>query len=96
MFTEIKRAKLCHFAMLLKKPRTTSMDAKQFMKQVVGDQEEVNWTDKTARSRGKISPYHTDNQSKGCKKCNYCGAKPSHPRKKCCAVLFKYVLPRNI
>ena len=71
----------------------SSTDAKRLMRQVRGDQEQVNWTDKTAGSKGKNRQHQTYNQSKGLHKteCNYCGAKPSHPREKCRAVLQKYV-----
>ena len=71
----------------------SSTDAKRLMRQVRGDQEQVNWTNKTTQSKGKSRQYRPDTQSKGWQKseCNYCGAKPSHPREKCRAVLLKYV-----
>ena len=51
-----------------------STDARILMRQMRGDQEQVNWGNRTSRSKEK----------------NYCGARPSHPREKCRAVMFKY------
>ena len=70
----------------------SSTDAKRLMRQVRGDQEQVNWADKTSRSKGKNPQPPSDNQRKGSyqNECNYCGARPSHPKEKCRAVVFKY------
>ena len=57
-----------------------------------GDQEQVNWADKTSRSKGKNPQPPSDNPRKGSyqNECNYCGARASHPKEKCRAVVFKY------
>ena len=71
----------------------SSTDAKRLMRQVRGDQEQVNWADKTSRWKGKNPQPSADNQRKGLyqNECNYCGARPSHPREKCRAVILKYM-----
>ena len=55
-----------------------------------GDQEQVNWADKTSRSKGKNPQPPSDNPRKGSyqNECNYCGARASHPKEKCRAVVF--------
>ena len=70
----------------------SSTDARRLMRQVWGDQEQVNWADKTSRSKGKNPQSPSDNQGKGShqNECNYCGARPSHPREISRAVTFKY------
>ena len=70
-----------------------STDAKRLMRQVRGDQEQVNWEDKTSRSKEKNPQPPSDNQRKGSyqNECNYCGARPSHAREKCRAVTFKHM-----
>ena len=70
-----------------------STDAKRLMRQVRGDQEQVNWEDKTSRSKGKNPQPPSDNQRKGSyqNECNYCGARPSHAGEKCRAVTFKHM-----
>ena len=71
----------------------SSTDAKRLMRQVRGDQKQVNWADKTSRWKGKNPQPSADNQRKGLyqNECNYCGARPSHPREKCRAVILKYM-----
>ena len=46
------------------------------MRQVWGDQEQVNWADRTSRSKGKNPHSPSVNQPKGSHQteCNYCGA----------------------
>ena len=53
----------------------SSTNAKRLMKQERGDQEQVNWADKTSRSKGKNPQPPSDNQRKGSyqNECNYCG-----------------------
>ena len=69
-------------------------DARRLMRQVRGDQEQVNWTEKASQS--KQNSTRSQNQSNGKEsfrrqsECNYCGASPSHPKEKCRAVLLKY------
>ena len=48
---------------------------------------------KTSRSKGKNPQPPSGNQRKGSyqNKCNYCGARPSHPREKFSAVIFQYM-----
>ena len=65
------------------------------MRQVRGDQEQVNWTEKSPQVNAK--KFQPSNRSQGKRssqkqpECNYCGATPSHPKDKCRAVLLKYV-----
>ena len=72
----------------------SSTDAGRLMRQVRGDQEQVNWTEKASQS--KQNNTHSQSQRNGKEssrkqsECNYCGATPSHPKEKCCAYLFKY------
>ena len=70
----------------------SSTDAKRLMRQVRGDQKQVNWADKTSRSKGKNPQPPSDNPRKESNQneCNYCGARPTHPEEKCRAVAFKY------
>ena len=58
-----------------------------------GDQEQVNWVKITSPSKGKNPQPSSDNQRKGShqNECNYCGARPNHPREKCRAVISKYM-----
>ena len=71
----------------------SSTDVKRLMRQVQGNQEQVNWADRTSHSKGKNPQPPSDNQCKGLyqNECNYCGARPSHPREKCRAVIVKYM-----
>ena len=72
----------------------SSTDARRLMRQVRGDQEQVNWTEKASQS--KQNNTHSQSQRNGKEssrkqsECNYCGATPSHPKEKCRAYLFKY------
>ena len=72
----------------------SSTDARRLMRQVRGDQEQVNWNEKASQSKQNSS--RSQNQSNGKEsfrrqsECNYCGASPSHPKEKCRAVLLKY------
>ena len=73
----------------------SSTDARRLMRQVRGDQEQVNWTEKASQS--KQNSTRSQSQSNGNiessrkrPECNYCGATPSHPKEKCRAFLFKY------
>ena len=69
-------------------------DARRLMRQVRGDKEQVNWTEKASQS--KQNSTRSQNQSNGKEsfrrqsECNYCWALPSHPKEKCRAVLLKY------
>ena len=69
-------------------------DARRLMRQVRGDQEQVNWTEKASQS--KQNSTHSQSQRNGKEssrkqsECNYCGATPSHPKEKCRAYLLKY------
>ena len=66
---------------------------KKLTRQLLGDKELVKWADKSSRSKGKNHHPQSVVQRKGShgSHSNYRGAKPRHPREKCCAVLFKYV-----
>ena len=70
----------------------SSTDALRLMRQVRGDQEQVNWTKKASQS--KQNSTRSQSQS-NCKEpstkqpeCNYRGATPSHPKEKCRAFLL--------
>ena len=69
-------------------------DARRLMRYVRGDQEQVNWTEKAFQSNQNSTPSESQNNSKKSSRnpfqCNYCGATPRHPKKKCCAFLLKY------
>ena len=73
----------------------SSIDARRLMRQVRGDQEQVNWTEKSPQVNAKKFQPSNRSQGKGSSQkkpeCNYCGATPSHPKHKCRAVLLKYV-----
>jgi len=75
----------------------SSTDARRLMRQVWGDQEQVNWADRTSRSKGKNPHSPSVNQPKGSHQteCNYCGARFGHSREKCRAVIFKECRCRN-
>lgn len=63
----------------------SSTDAKRLMRQVRGDQEQVNWQIKPLVQKGKNPQAPGVNQRKGSYQngCNYCGVRPSHPRFMC-------------
>ncbi|KAL9967070.1 hypothetical protein ACROYT_G025233 [Oculina patagonica] len=73
----------------------SSTDARRLMRQVRGDQEQVNWTAKGPPSKSKSHQPPSGSHSKGFSPkqsdCHYCGAIPSHPKEKCRAILLKYV-----
>ena len=73
----------------------SSTDARRLMRQVRGDQEQVNWTAKVPPSKTKSPQSPSGSSSKGLPpkqpECNYCGATPSHAKEKCRAILLKYI-----
>ena len=72
----------------------SSSDTRRLMRQVRGDQEQVNWTEKA--SQLKQNSNRSQSQSNGKEpsrkqpECNYCGTTPSHPVETCRAFLLKY------
>ncbi|XP_068717040.1 uncharacterized protein [Montipora capricornis] len=67
----------------------SSPDARRLMRQVLGDQEQVNWTEKAPQSKRNSSRFQSQSNGKQ-SECNYCGATPDHPKEKCRAFLLKY------
>ena len=71
----------------------SSTDARRLLRQVRGDQEQVNWTEKASQS--KQNSTHSQSRSNGQEssrnqsECNYCGATRSHPKENCRAFLLK-------
>ena len=72
----------------------SSTDARRLMRQVRGDQEQVNWTEKASQSKQNSTRSQSQSNGKESSRkqseCNYCGATPSHPKEKCRAFLLKY------
>ena len=72
----------------------SSTDARRLMRQVRGDQEQVNWTEKASQSKQNSARSQSQSNGKESSRkqseCNYCGATPSHPKEKCRAFLLKY------
>ena len=78
----------------IEKNYESSTDARRLMRQVRGDQEQVNWTDKAPQSKRNSSRSQSQRNGKDSSRkqseCNYCEAKPSQPREKSRAFLLKY------
>ena len=57
------------------------------MRQVRGDQELVNWTEKASQSKQNSTRSQSQSNGKESSRkqseCNYCGATPSHSKEKC-------------
>ena len=74
----------------------SSTDARRLMRKVRWDQEQVNWTGKEPHPKARTPQAPSRRQSKepsqNLSECNYCGAKPSHPRDKCSAILLNFSL----
>ena len=72
----------------------SSTDARKLMRQVRGDQEQVNWTEKASQSKQNSTRSQSLSSGKESSRkqseCNYCGATPSHPKEKGRAILLKY------
>ena len=72
----------------------SSTDARRLMRQVRGDQEQVNWTEKASELKQNSTRSQSQSSGKEASRkqseCNYCGATPSHPKEKCRAILLKY------
>ena len=69
-------------------------DARRLMRQVHGDQEQVNWTEKAFQSKQNSTRSQSQSNGKELSRrqpeCNFCGETLSHPKEKCRAFLLKY------
>ena len=72
----------------------SSTDARRLMRQVRGDQEQVNWSEKAPQSRQNSTRSQSQSNGKELSRkqseCHYRGVTPSHPKEKCRAFLLKY------
>ena len=72
----------------------SSTYARRLMRQIRGDQEQVNWTEKASQSNQNSTRSQSQSSGKELStkppECNYCGATPSHPKEKCRTFVLKY------
>ena len=72
----------------------SSTDTRRLMRQVRGDQEQVNWTEKASQSKQNSTRSQSQSNGKESSRkqseCNYCEVTPSHQKEKYRAFLLKY------